>query len=483
MVTDICEDSRKAIPGSMFVALPGFLADGRAFIDDAISRGAKYILQESKNGTNHIEFDATTFTYFLYVKHVRRELSYVASKFFSSSFEHMIAVTGTNGKSSTIDFVRQILVFAGLETASIGTLGVISPSRNNKKISENLTSPGPIELHKILQKLSNSGICNIVMEASSHGIEQNRMSSIQFDICAFTKLGHDHLDYHGTIDSYWAAKRRLFTDIANPLTTFVVNADDPYTDDLRKIAAHKGNRLIDYGKMANNFKIVAVSATETSQLVTMTIDGFERTYVLPLFGEFQVYNASCAAAICHSLGLSSDCIMAALANLRFVPGRLELVATLPMKAVGIADAVPALIFVDYAHTPDALHNVTFALRKHAKNRIITLFGCGGDRDQQKRAPMGTIAEKFSDIVIVTNDNPRHEDPAKIRSMILSGCARIGNGTIEIASRECAIAYAIDELSSGDILLVAGKGHENHQQIGDELHHFNDKEVILNWIAK
>jgi UDP-N-acetylmuramoyl-L-alanyl-D-glutamate--2,6-diaminopimelate ligase len=467
----------------MFAALPGFLADGCMFIGDAISRGARYILQESKNGGDYAEFDAASAVYFFYVQSVRRRWAQVAAKFFPSSFDRMVAVTGTDGKSSTVDFVRQIFAFAGLEFASIGTLGVISSSGVSQKIAENLTSPGSLELHKILHELSNIGIRNIAMEASSHGIVQDRMSAIKFDICAFSNLNHDHLDYHETRASYWAAKRRLFADIADQATIFVINADDPKAEDLRNIAAHRGNKLVDYGKNADNFKIVAVSAGDTNQLVTMAVDGIEQAYVLPLFGEFQVYNAACAAAICYNLGLSLDCIVSALANLRCVPGRLELVATIAAKMTGTESSVHAMIFIDYAHTPEALRNVIISLRKHTQNRIITVFGCGGNRDQQKRALMGTIAEKFSDIVIITDDNPRHEDPAEIRSMILAGCNKIGAGTVEIADRKCAITYAIDALSSGDALLVVGKGHEIYQQVGDKLHRFSDREVILNWVAK
>jgi UDP-N-acetylmuramoyl-L-alanyl-D-glutamate--2,6-diaminopimelate ligase len=490
VVADICEDSRQATPGCLFAALPGSLADGRTFVADAISRGAKYILQESENGADGVEFDADAGIYFFHAKHVRREWARVASKFFPSSFERVVAVTGTNGKSSIVDFVRQILTFVGLNAASIGTLGVISSSGVSQKIPENLTSPGPLALHKILHKLSGEGVRHIALEASSHGLVQDRMSAIRFDVCAFTNLSHDHLDYHETIASYWTAKRRLFTELADPDTIFVINADDAHSDDLRNIAQQKGNKVVDYGKTADDFKIVAISVSNNNQLATISMDGIDRTCVLPLFGEFQVHNAAGAAAICHSLGLPIDGIAEALAKLHFVPGRLELVTTFVPKTTGMIDgsdgaasSVPAMIFTDYAHTPDALRNAIVSLRRHTKNKIITVFGCGGDRDQQKRAPMGAIAEKFSDMVIVTDDNPRHENPDKIRSMILAGCDRIGAGSIEIADRKCAIAYAIDKLSWGDTLLVAGKGHESYQQIGDEFHYVSDKEVILDWITK
>ncbi|MDR0753514.1 MAG: UDP-N-acetylmuramoyl-L-alanyl-D-glutamate--2,6-diaminopimelate ligase, partial [Holosporaceae bacterium] len=312
--------------------------------------------------------------------------------------------------------------------------------------------------------LSETGIKNVAMEATSQGIEQHRVDAIKFAVCAFTNFTQDHLDYHQTFENYWNAKARLFAELASKESIFVVNDDDPYSKKIYAIAQDRGIECRGYGYNSQDVKIIDIATIDLHQQVRIFFYGKEFSFVLPLQGIFQVYNALCAASIAHVIGLNSEKIVEKLQKLQSINGRLELVSLFKSSHV----------YLDYAHTPDALQNAILSLKNHTKRRIITVFGCGGNRDYQKRDLMGRIAEKFSDVVIVTDDNPRDEDPTRIRKMILKGC----RNAIEIADRKIAIEFEMEMLSDGDTLLIAGKGHETHQQVGSKLLEFSDRDVIL-----
>ncbi len=471
-VSDVIDDSRKATLNSMFVAINGNNTNGTLYIRDAIENGAKFIVINTdsadiiesfsleKLGENEILIVNDIF--FISVKNTRKTLAYICSKFWETSFDNIVAVTGTNGKSSTVDIVRQIWIYIGKKAASIGTLGVIT--KDTKQIT-GLTSPGAVTLRHIFSKLNSKDIRNIAIEASSHGIDQYRLDDINFSICAFTNFTQDHLDYHHNFENYWLAKERLFSDLANNNSIFVINSDDEISFNRLSAIAHKRHiKFISYGKKSPDIKLISVIQDNQFQKVKIRFFNKEYNFDLPLAGDFQVYNALCAIGICYSTGESLNNILYAIEHLKPISGRLELVAN---KNGGN-------IYVDYAHTPDALKNALISLRKHTANRLHVVFGCGGNRDADKRHLMGEIAKQYADNIIVTDDNPRNENSDIIRSMILNGCPMAK----EIKNREKAIAYAINQLNSGDVLLIAGKGHEDYQIIGNKTIHFNDKEIIL-----
>lgn len=466
-VFDICDDSRKASNGSLFVAINGNNSDGKKYIADALSKGAKYVVLEGGEQT-HAE-DGNVL--FIYIKNSRKELAHIASHFFESDLSDIVAVTGTNGKSSTVDIIRQIWTHDRRNAVSVGTLGIIRDNEIVNASSGNLTSPPSIELHKIFNSLSKSNLkkYSVAIEASSHGIDQYRLDYIPFSVCAFTNFTQDHLDYHKSMDQYWLAKERLFSELASKFTKFVINSDDLKFERIRSIAERRNIDCISYGYNSKNVKIVDIALKENSQIVSASFFGKEITFALPLFGKFQVYNSLCAAASCYLTGVKIETIIDALENIRPISGRLELASCFR----------GGKIYIDYAHTPDALQNSLLSIRENSPKRIITVFGCGGERDQQKRKIMGEIAEKFSDIVIITDDNPRTESPAEIRKMILKGC----RNALEIGDRRKAIERAMDMLRDGDALLIAGKGHEKYQQIGTKFAYFSDKEIVLNRISK
>ncbi|MDR3180204.1 MAG: UDP-N-acetylmuramoyl-L-alanyl-D-glutamate--2,6-diaminopimelate ligase [Holosporaceae bacterium] len=466
-VSDICNDSRKAVPKSLFVAIEGKLDSGKKYINDAIANGAKYVVLGGEK--NHALLENGVM--FLHVADPRAELSHLASRFFPGDLGDVVAVTGTNGKTSTVDMVRQIWAKNGYEAASLGTLGVITAG-GCEKLCDNMTSPDPICLHKFLQKLSKKCVANIALEASSHGIYQRRLDNIDFRVCAFTNLSQDHLDYHGTLENYWLAKERLFSEIAGPNAVFVVNADDVYAKKIQEIAAARKIKCISYGYRSNDVKIISVAAQDDHLKIKSLFLGRELGFSLPLYGAFQAHNSLCAAIMCHVTGISVDNVVQALEQLKPIDGRLELVREIN----GIK------IFLDYAHTPDALQNAILAVRSHTKNRVIVVFGCGGNRDQQKRQLMGEIAEQFSDLVFVTDDNPRNENPAEIRRMIMEGF-RTPKGLDVSGGRRDAIEIALDAAMPGDSVLVAGKGHETHQQLAHDVIYFSDRAVILNKVFK
>lgn len=460
-ISDISDDSRKVSSGSMFIAIPGNNCNGERYIPDAIANGAKVILLQGEKNHNLIEkYEDVVF---LFVPDIRGSMADVADNFFESSFDNITTVTGTNGKSSTVDIFRQIMNNLGVPTASIGTLGVIS-KHYKEKFEKHLTSPGSIELHKILHDLTGK-VRDVVMEASSHGIKQRRISGIKFSVCGFTNFSEDHLDYHKTMDDYWKAKLLLFSSLAPQTAKFVVNADCEKSKDIEKIASSRKIQSLSYGRNGQDFRLLNIEPCGTNQLVTFENSGRLCCYDLPLVGEFQVYNSLCAIGMCCCCGAPMGDIVEVMSQIQAIPGRLELVATSNGNN----------IFVDYAHTPMALQSAILSLKKSGP--VAVVFGCGGDRDKQKRKIMGQIAQKYADTVIVTDDNPRNENPAEIRNDVMEGCPK----AIEIADRSEAIHYAIDKIQPGYSLLVAGKGHEDYQIIGNQTTHFSDKEVILEYM--
>lgn len=460
-VSDICYDSRDVTRGALFFALRGARCDGKDYISDAISRGARAIVVEGESE----EISHVSGALIISVKNIRETMAFTAAKFFAPKLEHIVAVTGTNGKTSISDITRQLWSGSGIEAASIGTLGVVS-DKITHPLKNHMTCPLAIDLQKILRELGAALVKNVILEASSHGIDQNRIGGIHFDVCAFTNFSEDHLDYHIDMENYFLAKEKLFRDFATPDTVFVINADDPKAERLLNTSC----KTITYGFKGKDIKILSLDIKENCELVKVDFFGKIYEISIPLMGDFQVYNALCAAGICKMTGVNDDNLLFLIQKLKPINARLEFVSNFN----------GAQIFVDFAHTEDALEKAIRSLKRHANGRFITLFGCGGDRDAKKRPLMGRAACQNSNVVIVTDDNPRHEDPQSIRNMILSGCDK---KAVEIADRKEAIRAALKMLLSGDILLIAGKGHEDYQEIGDKLIPFSDRRVLLDLIKE
>jgi len=444
-------DSRKVRPGDLFAALPGTRADGRDFIADAVKRGAAAVL--APRGTALGDTDAALIT----DDNPRRRFAQAAAQFFAPQPKTVVAVTGTNGKTSVANFARQIWAALGLQAASLGTLGITSPAGY---VAGSLTTPDPVDLHKSLAQLARDGVTHAAMEASSHGLDQFRLDGVSIAAAAFTNLTHDHLDYHGDMGAYWNAKRRLFTEVMAPRRVAVINADSPYARELVTQCRNHWHKVITFGERGDDLRLRRMVPTANGQELELTVMGSVRQVRLPLAGAFQASNAICALGLVLATGGEADAATAALDRLEGIPGRLQHVAT---------TASGATIYVDYAHTPDALATVLKALRPHAKGKLSVVFGCGGDRDATKRPEMGRIACEFADTIIVTDDNPRSEDPALIRAAIIKGCP----GAREITERRAAIQTGVRELAAGDVLLLAGKGHETGQIVGDRVLPFVD----------
>jgi UDP-N-acetylmuramoyl-L-alanyl-D-glutamate--2,6-diaminopimelate ligase len=451
-------DSRRVEPGFLFAALPGTRADGRAFIPDAVTRGAAAVL--APPGTDIDRWGRRVAL--IAVENPRRQYALMAARFFGAQPKTIAAVTGTNGKTSIVAFLRQIWTHLGRRAASLGTLGLVAPG---VKTAGNLTTPDPVDLHKSLKDLADAGVGCLAMEASSHGLAQYRLDGVKIAAAAFTNLTRDHLDYHGTIDAYLKAKLRLFTDILPPTGTAVINVDAPYADAVEAACRKRGQRVLTHGRRGRDIRAKAITASMGGQTLALSVQGRDATITLPLVGTFQAENALCALGLAIACGEDVEGALKALECLTGVPGRLQLVGRHPSGAP---------VFVDYAHTPDALMTVLKALRPHATKRLHVVFGCGGDRDPGKRPEMGRIADEFADVVIVTDDNPRSEDPVAIRREILAGCP----AAREIGDRAEAIRVALGALQSDDVLIVAGKGHERGQIIGTEVRPFDDAEEVL-----
>ncbi len=455
-ITGVTADSRQVRPGSLFVAVSGNTADGASFIADAVARGAAAVLAR-----DDVEWpDGVLERPFLHCPEPRRTLALMAASHAGTAPEKIVAVTGTNGKTSTVDFVRQLWQLAGLRAASVGTLGLMAPGVAG---GGGLTTPGPVELAGLLAELARDGVQHVAIEASSHGLHQFRLDGARLAAAGFSNLTRDHLDYHGSLAEYRAAKLRLFAELLPVRGVAVVNADmDGETLDAVH-GAVVARRLVlrSVGERGADLRLISAEPLPHGQALVIAADGARVEVEVALPGRFQADNVLMAAALAQASGFADA--LGAVGQLVGVRGRMELAATLPNQAAA---------YVDYAHTPDALHRVLESLRPHGR-RLVCVFGAGGDRDPGKRALMGQEVCRLADVPIVTDDNPRREDPAAIRASILSGCP----GAIEIGDREAAIAAGLAELRAGDVLVVAGKGHEQGQVVGATTLPFDDAGVI------
>ena len=462
-IRGLSADSRSVGPGFLFAAIPGSRTDGRNYIDDAIGRGAVAVL-----GPPGAEAETTRYSIPVIVdKNPRRRLALMAARFYDRQPERIAAVTGTNGKTSVVSFVRQIWTELGFRAASLGTLGLEGTCGG---APANLTTPDPVALHRMLAEIAESGIDRLAMEASSHGLDQFRLDGVRVTAAAFTNLTRDHLDYHGSKAAYLATKTRLFGDVMASGGHAVLNADAPECEALSALCENHGHTVLTYGRAGRDVRLIGTEAQADGQRLSIEVLEERHELTLPLVGAFQASNALCALALVMSEGVPAADGVRALCRLQSVRGRLERVAE---------TAEGAAIYVDYAHTPDALSSVLQALRPHAPRRLVVVFGCGGDRDAGKRPEMGAIAEALADAAIVTDDNPRREDPAAIRRQVLAACP----SATEIGDREQAIRTAMAHLTAGDLLVIAGKGHESGQIVGEVVRPFDDAEVARRAVAE
>jgi UDP-N-acetylmuramoyl-L-alanyl-D-glutamate--2,6-diaminopimelate ligase len=461
-VAGITADSRQVVPGDLFAALPGVKVDGRRYIAEAVERGAVAVL--APDGTDWppgvpprpLILDAEP----------RRRLARMAAALAGPQPKTVVAVTGTNGKTSTVEFLRQLWTDAGLRAASLGTLGVIAPGFDP---GPGLTTPDPVTLAETLAGLARTGVARAAIEASSHGLDQYRLDGVTLAAAGFTNLTRDHLDYHGSEAAYRRAKLRLFETLLPGGSPVVANADmDAVTlAALHDLAARRGMDLRTVGSAGTALRLVRTTPRPDGQVLTVERAGVVRDIVLTLPGRFQADNALMAAALAEVLGLHDA--LDRLPALRGVRGRLELAARLPNGAA---------VYVDYAHTPDALERLLSALRPHTAGKLHVVFGAGGDRDRGKRPLMGAAAAKFADGVIVTDDNPRSENPAAIRAAVREACP----AARDIGDRTQAIAAALEMLGPGDVLAVAGKGHEQGQTIAGTVIPFDDVSVVRHLVG-
>ncbi len=458
VITGLALDSRKVSPGDLFAALPGVRVDGRAFISGAVEKGAACVLaaRETSAPVPVIETDDPA-----------GALAAIAARFHPRQPECIAAVTGTNGKSSTVEFLRQIWAAAGHSAAALGTLGV---TRASGRTDVGYTTPDAIALHAALDALADEGVTHLAMEASSHGLKQRRMDGVQVAISAFTNLTQDHLDYHPDFEDYFAAKMRLFTALTPSGGRAVINMDSDWSARVEQTALAAGLEVMTLGWRGRDLVISEITPRPASQLVRFAWRGEERSVELPLIGEFQTANALGAAVMAIASGVPADTAFAALENLTGVAGRLQ-------QAGVTRDGAPILL--DYAHTPDGLDKLLRAARPHTRGRVVLVFGAGGDRDPSKRAKMGAVAAQQADVCIVTDDNPRSEDPATIRTAILAACP----DAQEIGDRESAIRAGIAMLKAGDTLLIAGKGHETGQIVGGRVIPFDEPAIVARLLTE
>ncbi len=451
----VTADSRKVRRGDVFVAVPGTKADGLSFAAQAAAGGAVAIV-----GEGHAPA-LPPGVMFVQVDNARRALSLIAARIYPRQPQVIAAVTGTSGKTSVAAFTRQIWQSLGYEAASVGTIGVVTPRR---EVYGSLTTPDPVDLHRTLSELAGEGVTHLAIEASSHGLDQHRLDGIRVAAGGFTNLSRDHLDYHPSVEAYLEAKLRLFSSLIADGGSAVIDVDHEHSDAVVAAAKRRGLKLITVGRRGDGIRLLDVAIDGFAQAVTVEHDGKRHQFCLPLVGAFQVENALVAAGLAIATGGAADRVFAALASLKGAKGRLDL--------VGEKDGAP--VFVDYAHKPDALEKAIEALRPYVKRELVVVFGAGGDRDKGKRPLMGEIAARMADRVIITDDNPRSEDPATIRAAILAG-ANGAKHVREIGDRRGAIRDAVTGLQRGDVLLIAGKGHEVGQIVGNNTLPYSDHE--------
>jgi len=454
-ITGITADSRKVKPGYLFAALQGVAKDGREFIETAIKAGAVAILTDDRPG----EWSVPA----VKAAEPRLLLAQAAAAFHPEQPGIVAAVTGTNGKSSTVDFLRQIWSSMGRKAASMGTLGAIGPSG---VMDLGHTTPDPVAIHATLETLAREGVTHAAMEASSHGLAQHRLHGVKLAAGAFTNLTQDHLDYHTDFDDYRRAKMKLFSELLPKGAPAIINADSPELEAFEAVAQKAGLATFTVGWRGRDLRISEALPRGTGQDLVIQWGGGatnERKIHLPLIGEFQALNALCAAGIAMALGDDVHKVLDGLTTLKGVHGRLELVGQTAGKAP---------VFVDYAHTPDGLNVLLRAARPHVRGKLIVVFGCGGDRDATKRPIMGDVARRLADEIIITDDNPRSEEPALIRAAIRKGAPDAS----EIGDRATAIQEGVKRLKPGDALLIAGKGHETGQIVKGVTIPFSDFDV-------
>ena len=450
-ITGLATDSREVTPGTLFAALPGSRLDGSAFIPEALRRGAAAVLADAGCATGDLGVPL------IRDPQPRKRLALIAAAFFERQPRCVVAVTGTNGKTSVAGFTRQLWSALGHQAASLGTLGLEGMPGGG---GTGLTTPDPIALHRLLAELADAGIDHLALEASSHGLDQHRLDGVRIQAAAFTNLSRDHFDYHGDVEHYLAAKQRLFGELLVAEGTAVLNADQPQFGQLAAACRARGIAVLDYGRAAQRLRLVEQTALADGQVLRLEVDGREAEVETALVGGFQAANLLAGLGLVLATGAEPEAALAKLGGLRGARGRLQQVGTHPSGAP---------VFVDYAHAPDALEQVLRALRPHTAGRLVVVFGCGGDRDRGKRPIMGRIAAELADRAFVTDDNPRSEDPATIRRAVLEACP----GGIEIGDRRQAIRTALAGLEAGDLLVIAGKGHESGQIVGDRVLPFDD----------
>ena len=449
IVTGFAIDHRKVARGSVFGAFKGAVFNGEDFIGQAVDRGAVAVVARPEAPVTEVPLLAD--------EEPRRLFAELAAKFYAPYPDTVVAVTGTNGKTSTVEMTRQIWRMSGHRSASIGTLGVTT---SDDQVKTGLTTPDIVTFLHNMAGLKRMGMSHVAYEASSHGLDQHRCEGVPLAAAAFTNFSRDHLDYHETMDAYFEAKVRLFDELLEPGKPSVIWTDDPKSGEVIERSTARGHKVLTVGRKGESIRLIEQAPTPLGQTLVLEHGGKSYRLALPLIGAYQASNVLTAAGLVLATGGMWDSIFSAMQRVAPVRGRLE-------RAVISRAGVP--VYIDYAHTPDALEAAIAALRPHVEGRLITVFGAGGDRDQGKRPEMGAVATRMSDIVIVTDDNPRSEDPAAIRSAIMAGAP----GATEVGGRREAIAEAIRIARDGDIVLVAGKGHETGQIIGDRVLPFDD----------
>jgi len=458
-VTGVGADSRKVKPGFLFVAIPGTKTDGARFIEQAVKSGAVAVVAEGAAPLVPPGVAAIASV------NARRDLALAAARFHARQPGTIVAVTGTSGKTSVAAFTRQIWAAQGLAAASIGTVGVVSPKG---EVYGSLTTPDPVDLHRTVDALAGEGVTHLALEASSHGLDQHRLDGVRIEAGGFTNLSRDHLDYHATVEAYLAAKLRLFTDLVATDGAAVIAADHEQSAAVAEAARRRGLRIFTVGQAGEAIRLRDVAIDGFTQRLSLEYGHRVITVKLPLVGAFQIENALVAAGLALATGSGADQVFAALNHLEGAKGRLEFSGRYR----------DAPVFIDYAHKPDALAKALDALRPYARGRLVVVFGAGGDRDAGKRPIMGAIAAEKADRVIVTDDNPRSESAPAIRAAIMAAAP----GAREIGDRGEAIRQAIADLRAGDVLLIAGKGHETGQIVGDQTIHFSDHEAVAAALA-
>jgi UDP-N-acetylmuramoyl-L-alanyl-D-glutamate--2,6-diaminopimelate ligase len=464
-ITGITADSRQVRPGFLFAAVKGAQLDGRRYAGEAVAKGAVAILTDDPTALA-LDDAARSRVAVVADPNPQRQLALAAARFYPARPKTIVAVTGTNGKTSVAHFTREIWQAQGHKSASLGTLGVVTGSERHAGA---LTTPDPVALHRTLGELAGRGVDHAAIEASSHGLAQYRLDGITAAAAAFTNLTRDHLDYHGAMESYRAAKDRLFTTLLAPGGAAILNADSPEFRRLATLVRRRGGKVIAYGgDAAADLRLISRRPHRRSQGISLSLFGEPHEIELKLIGDFQAMNVLAALGLALATGSELARALAAMPSLSTVPGRMQLVGEINHAAV----------FVDYAHTPDALATVLAAARPHAEGRLAVVFGAGGDRDRGKRPLMGEVTTRGADLVYVTDDNPRTEMAGEIRRAILAAAP----GATEIGDRRAAIETAIAALAPGDVLVIAGKGHETGQIVGRETLSFDDATVARDAIA-